>query len=83
MSKHRPLAHLAHLTLAVMKHCGVPITIENYFKELGLDPDAEVDAELFEMIPDELRRQYYRKHNIPFDPEASRIQDPIPPDWHD
>ena len=38
--------------------------VENWLSENNLDPEAEVDPELWEMMPREILRQYFRKHGI-------------------
>jgi hypothetical protein len=42
-------------------------TLADWMIDNGLDPDGECPGELFEVMPEELQREYFIKHGIPFE----------------
>jgi hypothetical protein len=42
-------------------------TLADWMIDNGLDPDGECPGELFEVMPEELQREYLIKHGIPFE----------------
>jgi hypothetical protein len=49
-------------TVALLEEMGLEVTVENWLEFNGLDPEAEIDGEIYELLPPELQRQYDRKH---------------------